>query len=360
MFQQKTSKPSQIAYIAKNISIEKGIDLYLQHFEEIKKHNTTSLRSIANTILLSGVESHDPKIQIMTLFAAKMARAEHLTFNISSLIKSPYFEVQQTTIDTLSSFENENAIQTLFQAFSSDFLFTRLQAAYILAEQKRLNALNQIEALMHKSPIEIKPYFCELFAKVGGGYGLQILQGAMTDPNAIVKAQAIIHAAINQREELKGPIMQAATHTSPIEQESASFAMGIMGIEEGIPILKNLQQSSSPFVAMAAANSLYHLGQLEARKTIENFAKEDDLFALGLLGSIHEVKPLLYEKLLSPDLDVRINATIGLLQQKQQIPLHYILEALFINYRGISYSLSYSSAHTLHALKTMPNYEVLI
>lgn len=354
-----SSHPKQIVYIAHNQSVPEAVHLYLQHVEKEKKHSKASLRSIANTVLLKGLESSQPQDTLLALYAAKMGRVSHLAYAIKKQLQSPHLPIQLAAIEALYACDTEESTRALFTAFSSNYLYARMHAASLLAAQRRIDAFGQIEALMHKSPDQIKPYFCSFFAQAGDPFAIRLLQQALTDKDPLVKSQALIQSALHHRYELSSACLKIATHTHPMDQEAAAFAIGMLQLEEGLEVLERLINSPSEPVQLASSFALYQLGHLDKKELIEKKAQDNNLYAIGLLASISEAQDLLKEKLQSQDLTVRLHATISLLQQGIDPSLERIEEALFLNHRGMGYKQSFSFGSTMRAFKLISNYDSL-
>ena len=80
-------------------------------------------------------------------------------------VYTSYFQL--LSLHFLTQFEDDKVSDLLNQAMSSDFLSTRMEAAFYMAQKKHPHATGQIEGLMFRLPPPFKPYFPSFFAILG-------------------------------------------------------------------------------------------------------------------------------------------------------------------------------------------------
>ena len=68
-------------------------------------------------------------------------------------------QTQLAALQFLAKMQDDQIDQLLHKAMASEFLYTRLEAAYILAAKKSRSATGQIEALMYKLPPQMRFFF---------------------------------------------------------------------------------------------------------------------------------------------------------------------------------------------------------
>jgi len=124
--------------------------------------------------------------------------------------------------------------------------------------------------------------------------------------------------------------------------------LGVLQDESSITKLKTISKSQYPFVALAAHQALYRLGQKESISAIETSARDGNLFAIGVLGEIPESVGTLIELLSDPNFQVRLNATVALMEMRDQscfrelksLLIHHRLDYAFVRSSSPGYTLT--------------------
>ncbi|NGX30710.1 MAG: hypothetical protein K940chlam8_00059 [Chlamydiae bacterium] len=314
----------RIFFCAKTHEFKKALDVYSESYTE---HNPHLLIRLAKSLLEEGLHHDDVNIQLLSVFAAQIAGFEKAASLLQKALLSSFPQVQLAALHALGSFDSEEAIETIKKAFLSNYFLVRIEACYILAQKKRLESLEQIESLFHKSPKELKPYFCKLFAFLGTQSSLKYLKSALVSNKTPMRLQAILQSALFERREMIPFIKQILTHPNFKEQECAIFALSYLKDEGAINTFKSLLHSPFENVRLAASFALYQLG-IEATSPIFHLAKQDNTFALQLLGKIEHSNALLLEKLHSKNVQVRFNAFLALLEKKEVECLTFVKQFL--------------------------------
>ncbi len=352
-----TAQATEINQILYNLQRDKqkGYELYDAHYNETGHHNLELLHQMGLMILSEGYSNPDPEIQLLTIFGAGVSSNEKALYILEEGIRSTHPNVQLIAMNFLCSHQNTRSIEALNKALTSNYLQIRLEAVYHLAVMREPSAVGQTEALMQKVPKELYPIFPQIFAMVGNRDATKILQKFLVDSDIRVRIEAIRNIAKFQRDDLLPQIRILASHRNAIQQEACANALGALKDESSIPQLKELAQSPSTSVSLAALKSLYNLEQLDARTEIENYAKEGNPFAINILGSIPESKSLLRKLLQSKNLGVKVNAAIALLEQKDPSCVPIISDILIKDTRDLVCTRTESQGHSLYAWKVVPS-----
>lgn len=320
-------------------------------------HDCEIVQAIALNILKEGFNSRDPENQLLAIFGAGISLNEKLLWLLEQGLNSPSPDIQLAALNFLSHYQNDQADRAINNAMASDFLITRLEAALILAEKKHPAVVDQTEALMHKLPKQIHPLFPQLFALIGTADAMKVLKKMLYSPHDEVRIEAIRSIAKEGRDDLIEKIRKLATQHNIAQQEVCAFALGAFKDEYSAPQLEKLARGNTPSIRLAALNSLWILGRKEVAKEIEEMAKRNDLCAIHLLGHIPDAQNTLDGLSKSPNLQVRCNASIALLQQQDPRCLPGLCELLLKDSKDLGLSRISSLGGTLSAYKIIPSAE---
>jgi HEAT repeat protein len=270
-------------------------------------------------------------------------------------ITSPQPQTQMAAIQFLGHLQDDRCEELLTKAMSSDYFFTRMEAAYQLAMRKSRTAVGQIESLMYKVPPQMRFFFPQFFALIGTADAIALLRHMMDDRFHMTRIEAILNAARFGRDDLLPMIRSRATHLNVAEQEACAFAIGYLKDSKSIPLLKNLGQSPSANIKLAAKYSMYLLGEETAKEAIASLAKEGNLFAISLLGDIPGMENILFPLTQNDNLQTRFNAIFSLLKQGDPRVAEMLLEFLMRDSRDLGFQPQYSVGNSLVAWKVIPS-----
>jgi len=324
--------------------IENAVIAYLDSSRLGKPHDTATLKKIAKEQILQGVRSRNEGLQLLSIFAISMSQSEELITCLEEAVESPHPQVALAAMRSLAAFNTDKAARAIQSALRSNYLGLRIEASFLLAEQKRIDAADQIEALMHKCPEPALGLFAHLFAKGGSCHDLALLAQLMSHSSPYIRSSAILAAAGFERRSLEKNLLAALTHTHPLETEAAAFATGHLRLEEGFERLSALTKSPSPAVRFAAWCALEKLGNKEALGEIVSLATKGDLFAIQALGSHPSAEGILEELLNSHDPDAAMNAALSLLHLKN--PKGLPLLAKLLASPGVGFAEHHLPAHS--------------
>lgn len=352
---EESPSPSHILYLAKAQQTKRALALYQELSTKRASHDPQLLRSLATILLEEGAQSEDAESQLLSIFGASLAGICAPTHVLKAGIDSRFPHVQLAAVHYLGQMQDDHSEQLLSQAITSEFLRTRLDAAYFLALRRAKNAVGQIEALMHRLPPYLRTLFPNFFALIGTPEAIRLLKLLMEDGNAPVRIEAILCAAHCARDDLAPLIRSRATHPHAKEQEACAIALGELRDTRSIPLLKKLATSPQAHVLLAANLSLYRMGVLEAAQPLMRLAKDNHPFAIQLLGEIEGSEETLLPLLSAEDLQIRFSATLALLKRRDPRCVQPLLSFLLKDPRDLGFVRQYSPGESLAIWRAVPS-----
>ncbi len=346
---------AQIVYLAQSKDSKDALSLYRKYYEHLGRHDFEVLEQIATIILEQSLRHESPEKQILGIFGYGMGGLNAPPNLLETALASPNIQVQLAAIQYIARMQEDYADILLNKAMSSDFLFARLEAAFILAQRKAKSSTGQIESLMYRIPPQMRSFFPEFFAIIGTSEAVHILRHLMDDSIHLTRIEAILSAARHGRDDLLPPIRAAATHVNSAEQEACAMALGHLKDLTSLKKLKKLTLNASPSVQLAAWKALYLLGDAKAAEEIAKFAREENLFALALLGEIPGQEKILVPFLSHPNMQVRFNAAFSLLQRKDPKCLPVLIEFIIRDTKDLGFQPQTSSGCSMRAWKVVPS-----
>lgn len=344
-----------VLYLLQSKEFNRAIDLYHEYKTALGRHDFEILQQMGLIILEQGARSPDPSIQLTSIFGSTIAGISASIDILEAGIISSQPQTQMAAIQYLGHLQDDRCEELLTKAMSSDFFFTRMEAAQQLAFRKSRTAVGQIESLMHKIPPQMRFFFPQFFALIGTSDAISLLRHMMDDQFHMTRIEAILSAARYGRDDLLPAIRARATHLNIAEQEACATAIGYLKDSKSIPLLKNLAKSPSTNVKLAARNALNSLGDDTSREEIAELAKTEDLFAISLLGDIPGSEKILIPLTKDANMQVRFNAVFALLKQKDPHVLDSLLEFLIRDSRDLGFQPQFSIGNSLMAWKVIPS-----
>ncbi len=345
-----------ILYLLQSQEFNKAVDLYRDYRLQLGRHDFEVLEQMAKIILEQGARSLDPEQQLISLFGSSIAGISASSDILEAAITSTHPQSQLAAIQFLGSLQEDRCEELLTRAMSSDFFYTRMEAAYQLALRKARTAVGQIESLMYRVPAPMRFFFPQFFALIGTTDAIALLKQLMDDPYHTTRIEAILSAARFDRDDLLPHIRTRATHLNVAEQEACAAAMGLLKDSKSIPILQKLATSPTDNVKLAALRSLHILGNENARTEIIHLAKEGNVFAIHLMGEAEgfECRELL-PFLLDSNPQMRFNVAFALLKKKNPACLSVLMEFLVRDSKDLGFQPQFSVGNSLMAWKVIPS-----
>lgn len=346
---------SRIVFLMQSGKIDTALQAYREYYQKIGQHDYDVIQKIGLCLLERGSCSKEPEVQLLTIFGAGISMNEKVLYILEDGLKSPIPQLQLVAMNFLSRFQDDRADDVLARAMRSDSLVIRLEGAYFLAERGVPTALAQTESLMNKLDKQLWPLFPQIYAKIGSADAIKILRKLMTNTNEQVRIAAILSAAQERRDDLLPNIRLLASHHNLLQQEACAKALGVMKDEISIPKLEALTRTNSITVRLAAQEALYKLGRHEAVSDIVLIAQNRNLFAINMLGQISGSENILLNLTQDNDLQVRVNATLALLELQDPRCLPSLREILVKNARDLAFLEISSPGMALSAYKVVPS-----
>jgi len=340
----------QMLYFIHRQDMEKAFQIYLDHSKEMSQHDFALLNSAASQLLKQGIESSDKETQLMSIFGAGIAMSQDLICVLEKGIYSKDLKTQVIALNYLGKLHDDEADQLLLEALSSPFLLTRLEALLELSKKNYPEILGHLKALMTKVPDEIRPVFAQIAVHLEGPEANTTLRQLLNDPAIEVRLGTILAISEENRDDFLPQIRKSATSAHHAEQECAAFALGILKDNASYSLLEELTKKERAEIRLAAAISLYQLGKKEALKIVEKEALNGNLFAIYSLGKLNEGRQILEKLAKGGDRDIRLNATLSLLEMKVFTNLE---EFLITSPKDLGYTTIHSAGGGLKAWKTV-------
>jgi HEAT repeat protein len=352
-FASEESQNSHILYLMQSGEVERSIQSY-KLLAQQKGQNFDLLQKMALLLLQLGSQNKDPEVEQLTLFGAGLAASSHSLPILEKGLASSNLQASLMALHFLSLFQDDRCDELIEKVLSSDFLITRLEALFVLAQKKHPHAIGQIESLMYRLPQEAKPIFPSLFALVGTPEATPILKELLNDSNPYVRIEALLSIGRFERDDLLSVVRQKGSHPSIVEKEALSTILGSLKDSASLPLLKNLAKNSIENVQIAAAHSLFLLGEEEGSRFLIQKAQEKNPFAIGFLSQVPNTEALLLKLMGDKDLDIRINATLALLKKRDVRSIEGLKEILLLDKKNFLLMPAISPGRSMQAWRAVP------
>lgn len=352
-----TQKESQelpyILFLVQEGKTREAVQAYIKFHEDTGLHDFDLLYQMSQAILYKGANSDDSGDHLRAIYGSG------ITMNTQSIpilergIYSPNPQAQLASINFLARLQDDHADDLLEKALSSRNLLARMESAYYLAGKKK--SLGQIDALMHKVDYDLRPLFPQLFAMIGDANAIDRVRYLLADSDPDVRLAAILSVMEYHRDDLLPLIRTLASQHDIAHQEACAFVFAALQDGASTEALKVLSKSPAQNVQLAAWKALYQLGHRENRLFIEQLAQEGNLFAIAELRDIEESKDTLYQLAKSSDLQIRTNATMALLEQRDSHCIPGLLDILIRDSRDLAFLPHFSLGKGTVAWKAIPS-----
>lgn len=350
----------RILFLLQQGEHEQGLKIYQEDFQNSGQHDFELLHQMGLKILDYGFRQNDPECQLLALFGASVSGHEDAYYILEESLKSRYPAIQLVALGALAHFQNDRADRTILRALGASMLEVRYEAVHQLCKKKHPQAVNQAESLMYKTPKAYIAMYPPLFAMVGDPHSTRILRKLLNHPSKEVRLATILSIAKYKRDDLLPQIRQQSSQLQFALQEACAYTFGVLKDEASVLKLEKLTLSQYPTVALAAHVSLYQLGRENSVKSIEEEAKKEDLFAIAALGSIQDHPQILLELLEKPQVQVRLNALIALLNQHHPRAIELIEEVLIRDKKDLAFTAYQSPGNCFKAWKVTPSASQLL
>jgi HEAT repeat protein len=329
------NEKNYLYYLMHKNNIYESLSSYQKLKLNNNSHDFEALQQLSLILLELGGKNKNPDIQQLTMFGAGISNSNDAIDILQKGLFSPSAEAQLIALHFLSNIHDNRVDDLLIKAMSSEFLMTRMEAAFTLAIRKHAYALGQIESLMHRLPPFFKPFFPTFFVVLGTPQATKVLKQLLSDSNPAVRIETILSISKANRDDFLPYIRNKISHSNIPELEAIVYALGVLRDNSSYHNLKKIMQTAPENVRIAAATSLYKLGDNKALGYLIKLAEKNNLPAISALSDFSNSETFL-ATLLNKSLPVRINAGISLLKRKDPRCVPILLEILIKDERDIS------------------------
>jgi HEAT repeat protein len=345
-------------YMVQNSDIETALHAYQNYFAQTGHHDFDVLQRMGLVLLQHGIHSDDPTIFTMTLFGAGLSGSAGALEILEKGLFHSDPQIQMVALHFIAQSNDDQTDELLNRAMSSDFLSTRLEAAFYMAQKKHPRAVGQIEGLMYRLPPIFRPLFPSLFALIGTSEATCALRRLLDDPEPQVRIESILNIARLGRDDLLPILRKNLTHSNIAELEACSYAIGVLKDSSSLIRLKKLAHSPAENVKIAAILALHALGDRSCFDRLIYLAQSHNIYAMGALGQIPGGEEALALLTHSDQLPIRLNAAISLLQRRDERCLQGIEELLIRDQRDLAFYFLPSVGRTMAIWKAIPSAEL--
>ena len=354
----ETDSKRHALYMMQNSDIETALQTYQGYFVKSGHHDFDVLQRMGLVLFQHGIHNEDPAIFSMTLFGAGLSGSTGALEILEKGLTHPDPQIQMIALHFIAQSQDDQTDELLNRAMSSDFLSTRLEAAFYMAQKKHPRAVGQIEGLMFRLPPIFRPLFPSLFALIGTSEATAALRRLLDDITPQVRIESILNIARLGRDDLLPLLRKQLTHNNIAELEASVYAIGTLKDSSSLVRLKKLALSPSENVKIAAILALYALGDRSNLDRLIALAQSRNIYAITALGQIPGSEDALADLTHSSDLQIRLNAAISLLQRRDERCLRGIEELLIRDDRDLAFYLFPSIGRTIAIWKAIPSAEL--
>jgi len=353
--EKKEIHKQQIPYLMQCNEIKRSIDLYQDYRKELGRHDFEILQQMATILLEQGARSDDPEKQLLSLYGSNIGGISSSIDILEAGVQSRHPQTQIAAIQLIGQLQDDRSDELLTKAMSSEFFYTRMEAAYFLAVRKNRNAVGQIESLMYRIPPQMRFFFPEFFALIGTPEAISVLRHLMDDQFHMTRIESILSAARFGRDDLLPIIRSRATHLNVAEQEACAAAFGQLRDSKSLFLLKKMGDSSSDNIRLAAYRAMLSLGDAQAKEKIFEMARNENIHAIALLGDVPGGEEILLHLIRNANIQVRFNAAYALLKRRDPRCTPYLLEFILRDSRDLGFQPTFTVGNSLMAWKVIPS-----
>ncbi len=345
----------QVLYFIHHGDTASALTRYLEYAHKVGEHDYELLQQVGITLLERGTSSGEQETQLMCLLGAGVSLCPPLLPILERGVQGEDVKAQLVALNFLSRLDDDEADRIFLDALSSPFLLTRLEACFQLSRKNHPAVLEHLQSLIIKVPEQIRPLFAQIVINLDSNSANQMMRQLLADRDLVTRCEAILAVARERRDDFLPQIRTLASQTQIIQQESAAIALGRLKDMSSLPLLHQMSQSKQTTVQLAACYALYQLGEKRGVETILEEAITGNLYAVALLGQIPTEESLnqLAHFLTHPSKDMRLNATLALLQQRDVRCLPHLGELLTSEKKDIGYIRSQSPGGGMKIWKTV-------
>jgi len=345
-------------FLMQNNEIDSALDRYQKYCNLSGKYDFETLQQMGLIMLQKGALSEDPQVYHMTLFGAGISGSSQALEILEKGLYSGDPQIQLLALHFISQIEDDRTHELLEVAMGSNYLSTRMEAAFYMAQKKHPHALGQIEGLMLRLPPAFKAYFPTFFVLLGTSDATSTVKRLLEDIDPNVRIESILNVARAGRDDFLPILRRRLTQSHIAENEAAIFAVGILKDSSSQAKLKKLSLSPIDSIKLAASHALLQLGDRSGVPQMIEMANRHNLFAILGLSAVSGSEDTLAELTQSSDIQVKLNATLALLQRRDPRCLPTLYDILITDSRDLAFHPMGSMGRTLVAFKAVPSAEL--
>ena len=319
---------SSIDYLLTTNKFEKALDTYILEYKGKKKHNHKTLKSLAFQQLQNGANGTSIREKILTIHALKIASCVPDITLLNSLVRTQNPSIQIACIHLLEHLADDRLQGLYAYGLNSSFLQVRFEALVHHVMRNEPNSFGILSSLMNLIPPQYHPSLVELFAVLNSDAARQKLRSFLSSKENAIRLAAIKAITDHNLGEFTQDIRKLLSHTDPsIKEASLDFARK----QHDIHALEQINLAlKSPYrqVQIAAIKASNAFGKIDCTKRLNAIAKDGDLFAIYSLREEKTSSETLANLLKSAKKDIRFNAALSLLKNKNNACKNVIKEIL--------------------------------
>ncbi len=349
------SLSGSVLYQIHRAHVSDALRQYLEWSQQENSHDFSLLRQMGLAILEEGAKAEDPEVVVLSMMGAGVSSSIALLPILEQGLHHEELQVQLLALHFLARCNEDCTDDLLLDALNSPLLLTRLEALYQLSCKRHPQTLEQLQSLWVKLPEPLRPLFAQILVNLDSYSANQMMRQMLSHQNVETRCQAILAVTEKSRDDFLPQIRALGSQTQVLQQECVAYALGRFKDHASIDLLHRLHQARQPNVRLAAAYALHELGDPQGEATLLQAAQQGDLLALTWLSKIpkKEHQNLFLTYLSHPDVDIRLLATLSLLEYRDVRCLANVKELLTSEEQAIGYIQAYSPGHTLPIWKTV-------
>lgn len=334
--------------------LENGLKLYREEADP----NFVTLREMLYGVIRRQATSDAPQDRLAAIYAIKLARDRNLYGFLPYLADDPDPSIQLAAIQLTAASGEDFVEEVLLKAMSSRFWLMRFEAAHLYSSLNLSKALGQIEALIYKAPEQAAPFFPELLSRLDEDEARAHFRKLLHHPNEEVRIRGVLEVGRKKLLEFLPEVRTLASQLNLKLQEAGATVFGELADGKSVDLLKKMAQSREDNLRVAASLALYRMGDLEERKALFTEAGKKNLFAIFALREVAGSEVILRQLLEDPNREVRLNATLALLEREDPAALKKVDEVLLSTLQDFAFLPTFSGGKTLLAFRCIPSAHV--
>src|SRR3990167_8960206 len=132
---------SHALYLMQQQQTEEAFGRYREYFAQTGRHDFEVLQQMGLILLQKGIQTPDPQIFMTTLFGAGLSGSTRSLEILEKGIDHPDPHIQLLALHFIAQIDDDRTIELFNRAMSSQYLSTRMEAAFYMAQKKHPHAV---------------------------------------------------------------------------------------------------------------------------------------------------------------------------------------------------------------------------